>query len=166
MTVFGQEQMSYGSLTETAGRREMLDTNNRARASSTMIANPWSPRHAGVAFGVIVTYEVSHLTDAVAFGLKATTLLERLGAVSFGVAVLLTAIFLVRKLFSRAFLHGFVVASGTILSFDIVLFHWIFQLHRITDGPEADLLEPILVLSGVGLIWWGIRCERNVNVGQ
>ena len=72
---------------------------------------------------------------------------------------------MVSKLFSRAFFHGFLVATGTILSFDIVLFHWIFQLHRITNGPEADVLEPIFVLFGCCLTWWGIRQEKKLHGG-
>ena len=121
----------------------------------------WNPLHAGVATGAVATYEINHLNDAVAFGLKATTLPERLGAVFVGVAVLLASIVVVRRLCGQSFFNGFVTASGTILSFDIVLFHWIFQLHRITNGPEADVLEPIFVLFGVGLMWWGITHERR-----
>jgi len=121
----------------------------------------WSARRLGVASGAVAAYEINHLTDAVAFGLKATTLAERLGAVAVGVVVLLASIVLVRKLFGRSFFNGFIVASGTVLSFDIVLFHWIFQLHRITNGPEADVLEPLFVLFGIGLMWWGISREGS-----
>jgi hypothetical protein len=131
-----------------------------------MIVKGWSARHSGVALGTIVTYEVNHLSDAVALGLKATTLPERLGAVLFSVAILLAAMFLAHRLFGRSFFHGFIVASGTILSFDIVLNHWIFQLHRITNGPEADVLEPIFVLFGIGLMWWGIRREKMAMGGR
>jgi hypothetical protein len=127
------------------------------------IRDLWSPRRAGVALGAVLGYELFHLSDAVAFGLKATTLPERLAAVGFGAAFLAASIFLVGRLFGRAFFHGFVVATGTILSFDIVLFHWIFQLHRITNGPEADVLEPIFVLFGIGLMWWGIKREGKRN---
>lgn len=47
------------------------------------------------------------------------------------------------------------------LSVDMALFHWIFRLHRLTSGPEADILEPILVLVGIGFVVYGLARERQ-----
>jgi uncharacterized membrane protein len=121
----------------------------------------WS-RKVGAAAGGIMTYEMNHVSEALAFGLKATTLAERLGSVLLGVAVLFATMFAARHVFGKPFFHGFVVSAGVFLSFDIVLFHWLFQLHRITSGPEADILEPLFVLLGVAMITFGITQERRL----
>ena len=67
--------------------------------------------------------------------------------------------YLVFRFFSRSFFHGFIVSADLILSLDIVLLHWIFQLHRITNGPEADVLEPVFVLCGVAATIIGVKRE-------
>jgi uncharacterized membrane protein len=59
--------------------------------------------------------------------------------------------------------NGFLVAIGTFLSFDMILFHWVFQLHRLTSGPEANVLEPFFVLLGVVFIVIGLRRERSAR---
>jgi len=61
--------------------------------------------------------------------------------------------------FSRPFFHGFIASAGLILSLDIALLHWLFQLHRITSGPEADVLEPLFVIAGAALAVIGVRRE-------
>jgi hypothetical protein len=116
-------------------------------------------RILGVVFGYLISDLFFHLIQSSAAGLKAETQGERIGAVLFGVLVLLILMVLAHLVFSRSFLQGFIVATGLFLSFDIVMFHWIFQLHRITNGPEANWLEPILVVSGMIFIWYGIRRE-------
>jgi hypothetical protein len=55
-------------------------------------------------------------------------------------------------------IHGF---CGIFLSFDIVVFHWVFRLHRITSGPEANVIEPILVLIGIGFVAYGLTHEKR-----
>lgn len=104
-----------------------------------------------------------HLIDALAFGMKAETQVGRIGAVFFGICVLLILMAIFHRFFSRSFFNGFTVATGLFLSFDIVVFHWIFQLHRITNGPEANWLEPLFVLAGIGLVWYGVKKERMVE---
>ena len=116
-------------------------------------------RAVGLAVGGIAAQQSFHVREAVAFTLKATTLAERLGSVFAAVILLVFLAYLAFRLFSRSFFHGFIVAAGLILSLDIVLFHWIFQLHRITSGPEADVLEPLFVLCGIALTVVGIRRE-------
>jgi hypothetical protein len=113
----------------------------------------------GMAVGGIATHQLFHLQEAVAFTLKATTLAERLGSVLVAIILFVFLAYLAFRFFSRSFFHGFIVAGGLILSFDIVLLHWIFQLHRITSGPEADVLEPLFVLCGVALAITGVKLE-------
>ncbi|WP_366414841.1 DUF2243 domain-containing protein [Paenibacillus sp. GP183] len=77
--------------------------------------------------------------------------------------VLLIFMEVFRRFFSPSFFNGFVVATGLFLSFDILVFHWIFKLHRITNGPEANVLEPIFVCFGLLLFWQGLRREIKQN---
>jgi len=113
----------------------------------------------GMAVGGIATQQVFHLSEALAFTLRATTLVERLGSVLVAAILLVLLAYLAFRFFSRSFFHGFIVAAGLILSLDIVLLHWIFRLHRITSGPEADVLEPLFVLCGIALTIIGVRRE-------
>lgn len=50
---------------------------------------------------------------------------------------------------------------GVFLSIDIVVVHRIFRLHRVTAGPEANAIEPILVAAGVAFVIYGLRRERR-----
>jgi threonine/homoserine/homoserine lactone efflux protein len=120
-------------------------------------------RILGAVAGFFLVDFIIHLIDALAFGMKAETQVERIGAVLFGIFVLLVLMVVFYRLFSKAFFNGFTVATGLFLSFDIVVFHWIFQLHRITSGPEANWLEPILVVGGIIMIWFGIKMERSMK---
>jgi uncharacterized membrane protein len=113
----------------------------------------------GMAVGGIVTHQLFHLREAVAFTLKATTMAERLGSVFVAAILFVLLAYMAFQFFSRSFFHGFIVAAGLILSLDIVLLHWIFQLHRITSGPEADVLEPLFVMCGIALTIIGVRRE-------
>lgn len=107
--------------------------------------------------------QMTHMRAAFAFALKATTQEERIAAVLLGVIILMAAMFAFRRLFGDEFYNGFMVSSGLFLSFDIVVFHWIFQLHRITSGPEANILEPIFVLFGLALLMFGVRGARRLQ---
>lgn len=116
---------------------------------------------AFVAF--FVTDFFFHIIEAFAAGLKADTCVERIGAVVCGIIVLMILMALFQRYFSRSFFYGFTVATGLFLSFDIVVFHWIFQLHRITNGPEANWLEPVFVVTGIIFVLYGIKKERSMN---
>jgi hypothetical protein len=116
-------------------------------------------RLLGILSGVFATELCLHVDDAFAMSLKASTMAGRIGAVSVGVFVLLLLMIVIRRYFAAAFFNGFTVATGLFLSFDIVVFHWIFQLHRITNGPEANWLEPILVVMGTVATYYGVRRE-------
>ena len=113
----------------------------------------------GMVVGGIATHQLFHLREAIAFTLKATTLTERLSSVFAAAILLLFLAYLVFRLFNRSFFHGFIVSAGLILSLDIVLLHWIFQLHRITSGPEANVLEPLFVLCGTAVTIIGVKRE-------
>jgi hypothetical protein len=117
-------------------------------------------RIIGAIVGFFTVDFLFHIIDALAFGLKANTAPERIGAVGFGILILLILMTLFCRFFSKSFFHGFIVATGLFLSFDIVVFHWIFQLHRITSGPEANWLEPLFVVGGTCLLFLGIRREQ------
>jgi uncharacterized membrane protein len=121
-------------------------------------------RILGAIIGFFMADFLFHIIDALAFGLKANTGPERIGAVGMGVLILLLLMALFNRLFSKSFYHGFIVATGLFLSFDIVVFHWIFQLHRITSGSEANWLEPIFVLGGTCLLLYGMMKERSVKI--
>jgi len=113
----------------------------------------------GMAVGAIAMHQLFHFQEAAAFTLKATNLAERLGSASAAVILFVILAYLAFNFFSRSFFHGFIVSAGLILSLDIVFLHWIFQLHRITSGPEADVLEPLFVLCGMALTIIGVKRE-------
>ncbi|WP_066048706.1 DUF2243 domain-containing protein [Robertmurraya korlensis] len=123
-------------------------------------------RILGAIAGFFTVDFLFHIIDALAFGMKANTAPERIGAVGFGILILLILMTLFYRFFSKSFFHGFIVATGLFLSFDIVVFHWIFQLHRITSGPEANWLEPLFVVGGTCLLLYGIRRERTFRISE
>lgn len=94
-------------------------------------------------------------------GLIADTTTERALVLLLGGGSLLVTLVLARRFFSKSFFHGFLMAVGIFLSFDIVVFHWLFQLHRLTKGQEADVIEPLLVALGVGFVAYGFVRERR-----
>jgi uncharacterized membrane protein len=94
-----------------------------------------------------------------------TTMGGRIAVVAFGCLCLVVFLVAAGRL-SRSFFNGFLVAVGTFLSFDMILFHWVFQLHRLTSGPEANVLEPLFVLLGVAFIVIGLRRERSAPVAD
>jgi hypothetical protein len=120
----------------------------------------------GALSGVVVTELCMHIDDAFAMSLRATTMGGRIGAVLIGVVILLLLMILIRRFFAPAFFNGFTAAVGLFLSFDIVVFHWIFQLHRLTNGPEANWLEPIFVVFGSAAVYYGVRREKESSNGR
>lgn len=93
-------------------------------------------------------------------GVQLDSALERIGAVGSGIVILVVLMIIFKMIFSPSFFHGFLVACGLFLSLDIVVFHWFFQLHRITSGPEANWLEPLFVLFGSILLIYGVKKEK------
>ncbi len=89
------------------------------------------------------------------------TMAGRVAVVLLAVAILILTLVLAGRLGSSSFFHGFLVAVGVFLSIDIVVVHWIFRLHRVTGGPEANVIEPILVAAGAAFVIYGLRRERR-----
>lgn len=118
-------------------------------------------RLLGFITGYLVTSLYFHSIKAYAMGVQLETALERIGAVGTGLVILGILMVLFNKIFSSSFFHGFLVATGLFLSFDIVVFHWFFQLHRITSGPEANWLEPLFVFFGTILLIYGVKKEKS-----
>jgi hypothetical protein len=58
-------------------------------------------------------------------------------------------------------LSGVLAGSGLVLSFDIVWVHWLFGRHHVTNTREDLVLEPLFVLTGLALMWFGITRERR-----
>jgi uncharacterized membrane protein len=121
-------------------------------------------RLLGFITGYMVTSLYFHSMKAYAMGVQLETAIERIGAVATGLVILGLLMVLFKKIFSASFFHGFLVATGLFLSFDIVVFHWFFQLHRITSGPEANWLEPLFVVFGTGLLIYGVKKEKSTEV--
>lgn len=113
----------------------------------------------GFIFGYLITSLYFHSMKAYAMGVQLDTAVERISAVLAGLAILLLLMVIFKKLFSSSFFHGFIVAAGLFLSFDIAVFHWVFQLHRITSGSEANWLEPLFVIFGIILLIFGVKKE-------
>lgn len=118
-------------------------------------------RLLGMTAALVVSDVFFHSADAIAMSLRAETMAGRLGAIGVAVVVLIAAMVGSRLWFPRPFFHGYLVATGLFLSFDIIAIHWIFQLHRISSGPEANVIEPIFVLLGLAFLLYGIRNERR-----
>ena len=92
-----------------------------------------------------------------------TTMAGRLLVIGLGCVCLVLFLMAAARL-SSSFFNGFLVAIGIFMSFDMILFHWIFQLHRLTSGPEANVLEPAFVALGVAFVIVGLRRERSRRV--
>jgi uncharacterized membrane protein len=92
-----------------------------------------------------------------------TSMAGRLAVIGLGCVFLVLFLMAAARL-SRSFFNGFLVAIGTFLSFDMILFHWVFQLHRLTSGPEANFLEPFFVALGVVFVFVGLWRERSTRV--
>jgi hypothetical protein len=115
-------------------------------------------------FGFILgIFAMSHWsTNAFAWELKPETMGERIGAVGLGVIILLFILLFIYKRYHSSFFHGFIAAIGLFLTVDNILFHWVFQLHRVTSGPEANVLEPLFVIAGVGLVYYTWKKELQI----
>jgi hypothetical protein len=94
-----------------------------------------------------------------------TTMTGRIAVLALGSAVFIACAEAARRYYARAFFHGLLVSAGIFLSFDVVVFHWLFGLHRVTSGPEANVIEPLAVLLGIGFIAYGLTHEKS-NVSR
>src|SRR6266566_5158776 len=64
-----------------------------------------------------------------------------------------------KRMTSASFFLGALAGMGFVLSVDIVLIHWIFGLHHLTN-TQMDL-EPLFVLLGLVFLWFAITRERR-----
>lgn len=79
------------------------------------------------------------------------------------VAVLVVFLYLVNRYMNVSFFNGFLVAIGVFLSFDLLLVHWLMELHRVTSGPEATWIEVVLFLFGLGFVYVGYTREVSAK---
>jgi threonine/homoserine/homoserine lactone efflux protein len=85
----------------------------------------------------------------------------RLAVLVVAIAVLVAVLLWARRATSHSFFLGVLVGTGLVLSFDIVWVHWIFGLHHITNHQEDVVLEPLLVVTGLVFMWFGVTRERQ-----
>lgn len=85
----------------------------------------------------------------------------KIAAIAVAVVFLLGFLFWSRRAGSASFFRGVLAGTGSVLSVDIVLIHWIFGLHHVTNTQMDVLLEPLLVLLGLGFLWFAITRERR-----
>lgn len=123
-------------------------------------------RFLGLLAGFIGVDFNLHFIEAYTMSLEATSAVGRIGAVLFGVIIQIILLVIFKLYFASSFFNGFVVAIGVFLIFDNVVFHWIFQLHRITNGSEANILEPLAVLIGILFLWYGLSKERYSELSK
>ena len=93
-----------------------------------------------------------------------TTMAGRIGVIVLATAFLVLFLALAKRRGDQ-FFRGFLVAVGTFLSFDLIMLHWVFRLHRLTIGPEADVIEPMFLVLGVAFIAYGLRSGSTAPTG-
>ncbi|SDO19266.1 hypothetical protein [Alkalicoccus daliensis] len=116
--------------------------------------------------GVFYVDFLFHSSGAKAFGFEAETLPERLWALFFVLVMTLAFYYITLRFFPPSFFHGVIFASGFFASFDVVVIHWVFQLHRLTDGPEANIIEPVLVVIGIIMMFYALKKENKLNADK
>jgi hypothetical protein len=90
-----------------------------------------------------------------------TTAVGQIAVLAVAVAALIGFQLWSKRATSASFFRGVLAGTGFVLSFDIVWVHWIFGLHHITNTQMDLVLEPLLVLVGLGFLWFAITRERR-----
>ena len=90
----------------------------------------------------------------------------RIFGVAIAVVVVVAMLYVIYRWMNVSFFNGFLVAVGTFLSVDLLLVHWVMELHRITSGPEAVWIEVILFGIGVVFVTLGLRRELFAPAGD
>ena len=98
--------------------------------------------------------------------LQPETMAGRIIGVAIAVVVVVAMLVVIYRWMNVSFFNGFLVAVGTFLSVDLLLVHWVMELHRITSGPEAVWLEVILFAVGVVFVTVGLRRELATPVAH
>jgi len=83
----------------------------------------------------------------------------QLSVIAVAVAFLIMFLLWSQRTTSASFFLGALAGMGFVLSVDIVLIHWIFGLHHLTN-TQMDL-EPLFVLLGLVFLWFAITRERR-----
>jgi len=89
------------------------------------------------------------------------TAVGQIAVLTVAVAVLVAFLLWSKRAASDSFFLGILTGTGFVFSFDIVWVHWIFGLHHLTNSELDLILEPLLVLAGLGFMWFGITGERR-----
>jgi hypothetical protein len=85
----------------------------------------------------------------------------QLAVVAIAVLLLIGFLFWSQRAGSASFFRGVLAGTGFVLSVDIVLIHWIFGLHHITNTQMDVVLEPLFVVLGLVFLWFAITRERR-----
>lgn len=85
----------------------------------------------------------------------------QLSVIAVAVAFLIVFLLWSKRTTSASFFRGALAGMGFVLSVDIVLIHWIFGLHHITNTQMDLVLEPLFVLLGLVFLWFAITQERR-----
>jgi threonine/homoserine/homoserine lactone efflux protein len=92
-----------------------------------------------------------------------STAVGRIAVLVVAIAVLVGFLLWSRRARSNSFFLGVLSGAGLVLSFDIVWIHWLFGLHHVTNTREDLVLEPLLVLTGLVFLWFGLRREQSAR---
>src|SRR5438876_5455687 len=90
-----------------------------------------------------------------------STAAGRIAVLAVALAVLVGCLLWSKRATSHSFFLGVLAGTGLVLSFDIVWVHWIFGLHHLTNHQEDVVLEPLLVVTGLVFMWFGVTRERQ-----
>jgi phage shock protein PspC (stress-responsive transcriptional regulator) len=85
----------------------------------------------------------------------------QLSVIALAVAFLMSVLLWSKRTTSDSFFLGVLAGMGFVLSVDIVLIHWIFGLHHITNTQMDLVLEPLFVVLGLVFLWFAITRERG-----
>jgi hypothetical protein len=99
-------------------------------------------RMLGFIIGALFTYQEQYIFKAYAVGYTNADPIDRIDAVMCGLVLLVIIMEIIRRVFSQGFFNGFIMATGLFLSFDIVVFHWVFKLENCVVR-----LRPIIILE-------------------
>jgi hypothetical protein len=89
----------------------------------------------------------TQIKPVLAFMVPVDTSAGKLAVVMLAVAFLIGFILWSKQTKSASFFRGVLAGMGFVLSVDIVLVHWIFGLHHITNTQMDIVLEPCLSSS-------------------
>jgi uncharacterized membrane protein len=64
---------------------------------------------------------------------------------------------------NSSLINGALIAIGVLGIVDNVIFHWVFQLHRVVPGPSAIIVEVMLVVASLVFFAAGIWRELRAR---